>query len=113
MQHWKGMQKPKALDCDRDSLTGDYGKFFAEPFERGFGTTVGHSLRRVLLSSLQGLAVTGIKIQGIPDEYTPIPSITEPPLTLLLNIRSIRFKILNPDAFTQPALVRLDVKNTT
>lgn len=113
MQHWKGIQKSKNLECDRASLSGNYGKFFAEPLERGFGVTVGHSLRRILLSSLRGLAVTGIMIPGVPDEFTPIPGITEDTLSVLLNLKSVRFKVLNWEPFTQPVSFRLTAKNTT
>ncbi|PIE35854.1 DNA-directed RNA polymerase subunit alpha [candidate division KSB3 bacterium] len=113
MQHWKGIQKSKNLECDRGTLTNSYGKFFAEPFERGFGTTVGHSLRRVLLSSLPGLAVTGILIDGVPDEFSPIPGVVEDTVHVLLNLKSLRLKILDTDACEGPMTVRLDVKNTS
>ncbi len=111
MQHWKGIQKPKHLECDRGTLTGTYGKFVAEPLERGFGTTVGHPLRRVLLSSLWGLAVTGIKIEGIPDEFCPIPGVVEDTLSVLLNVKSLRFKVLDEGYFEQPAIFHLEMKN--
>ncbi len=112
MQHWKGIQKAKHLECDRGSVTNSYGKFFAEPFERGFGTTVGHSLRRVLLSSLRGVAVTGIKISGVHDEFSPTPGVVEDTMNVLLNIKSLRYKILDSEAFEQPVLFLLDVKNS-
>lgn len=111
MQHWKGIQKPKTLECERGTLTGSYGKFFAEPLERGFGTTVGYSLRRVLVSSLQGLAVTGIKIEGIYDEFFPIPGVVEDTLSILNNVKCLRFKVLDKEYFEQPAIFRLEVKN--
>lgn len=113
MQHWKGIQKPKTLECDRESLTSSYGKFYAEPFERGFGTTVGYSLRRILLSSLRGLAVTTVKIDDIPDEFTPIPSVVEDIESVLLNVKSLRFKVSNPEYFDQPRVFRLHVKNSS
>lgn len=113
MQHWKGIQKAKNLECDRGSLTNSYGKFSAEPFERGFGTTVGHSLRRVLLSSLRGLAVTGIKIAGVPDEFSPIPGVVEDTLNVVLNIKLLRCKILENDGFDLPVMLRVDVKNSS
>lgn len=113
MQHWKGIQKSRSLECDRNSLTGAYGKFFAEPFERGFGTTVGHSLRQVLLSSLRGVAVTGVVIEGVPDEFTSLSGVREETQELLLNIKSLRFKSLDEDAFAEPVSIRLDVKNTS
>jgi DNA-directed RNA polymerase subunit alpha len=113
MQHWKGIQKPKNLECDRGTLTSSYGKFIAEPLERGFGTTVGYSLRQVLLSSLQGVAVTGIKIDETPDEFSPIPGIVEDTLSVLLNVKSLRFKLVDESSFEQPAIVALEVKNAS
>ncbi len=113
MQHWKGIQKSKNLECDRGSLTGSYGKFFAEPLEPGFGVTVGHSLRRVLLSSLRGLAVTGVIIAGVADEFTPIPGVVEDTLSVLLNFKSLRFKVFDAEKWESPAPFRLTVKNTT
>jgi DNA-directed RNA polymerase subunit alpha len=113
MQHWKGIQKPKALDCDRESLTNSYGRFYAEPFERGFGTTVGYSLRQVLLSSLRGLAVTAVKIVGVSDEFMPIEGVVDPITSVLLNLKSLRLKVVNPESFEQPKTFRLHVKNGT
>lgn len=113
MQHWKGIQKPKALECDRNSLTNSYGKFYAEPFERGFGTTVGYSLRQVLLTSLQGIAVTGVKIADVPDEFTPVEAIVDDLESVLLNIKLLRFKAVQPEYFDQPRMFRLHVKNTS
>ena len=63
-KNWRDLIKPKRLQVDADSLSGTYGKFMAEPFERGFGTTLGNSLRRVLLSSLQGAAITSVRVKG-------------------------------------------------
>ena len=71
---WRGLELPSVVECDRKTLTPTYGKFVAEPFERGFGTTVGNSLRRVLLSSLQGSAVTQLKIRGANHEFSSIPA---------------------------------------
>jgi len=113
MQHWKGIQRPKTLECERESLTSSYGKFYAEPFERGFGTTVGFSLRRILLSSLRGLAVTAVKIDGVPDEFTPIEGIVEDIESVLLNLKSLRFKVLSPEYFEQSRTFRLHVKNNS
>ena len=72
---WRGLELPSSVECDRDSLTDSYGKFTAEPFERGFGTTIGNSLRRILLSSLEGSSVTEIKICGANHEFSSIPGI--------------------------------------
>ena len=67
---WTGFQKPKRLSCDLDTLTDRYGRFYAQPFERGFGTTIGNSLRRALLSSIEGAAITAIRIEGVLHEFS-------------------------------------------
>ena len=69
-KNWRDLIKPRKLEVDADSLTNTYGKFVAEPLERGFGTTLGNSVRRVLLSSLQGAAITSVKIDGVEHEFT-------------------------------------------
>ena len=74
---WRGLELPSQVTCDTDSLTSTYGKFVVEPFERGFGVTVGNSLRRVLLSSLEGSAVTQLRVQGAQHEFTTIPGVVE------------------------------------
>jgi DNA-directed RNA polymerase subunit alpha len=86
---WRGMELPSTLEVDRDSLTATYGKFSAEPFERGFGASVGNSLRRVLLSSLMGSAVTQIKIRGAQHEFTTTPGVLEDATEIVLNVKSI------------------------
>ncbi|MGB7326336.1 MAG: DNA-directed RNA polymerase subunit alpha [Rubripirellula sp.] len=86
---WRGMELPSALEVDRDTLTSSYGKFVAEPFERGFGASVGNSLRRVLLSSLMGSAVTQIKIRGAQHEFTSIPGVVEDVTQIVLNVKSL------------------------
>jgi DNA-directed RNA polymerase subunit alpha len=83
------MELPSNLEVDRDSLTEQYGKFSAEPFERGFGASVGNSLRRVLLSSLMGSAVTQIKIRGAQHEFTSIPGVVEDVTQIVLNVKSL------------------------
>jgi len=70
---WRGLELPSVVVCDKDTLSATYGKFVAEPFERGFGVTIGNSLRRILLSSLEGSAVTQIKIRGAQHEFSTIP----------------------------------------
>ena len=70
---WKGFQKPKRLEADRDTATDHYGRFSAQPFERGFATTVGNALRRVLLSSIEGAAVTAVRVEGVLHEFSPDP----------------------------------------
>ena len=92
----KGMrdfQIPTKVEVDKESLTATYGRFTAEPFERGFGTTVGNSLRRVLLSSLSGAAVVSTKIEGVLHEFSTIPGITEDVTDIILNVKKIRFKL--------------------
>jgi len=92
----KGMrdfQVPTKVEVDKESLTATYGRFTAEPFERGFGTTVGNSLRRVLLSSLSGAAVVSVKVEGVLHEFSTIPGITEDVTDIILNVKKIRFKL--------------------
>ena len=73
--NWRELMKPKRLEVDEKSLTPTYGKFFGEPFERGYGTTVGNALRRVLLSSLQGAAITALRVNGVLHEFSTIPGV--------------------------------------
>src|SRR5262245_19394797 len=89
---WRGLELPNHLTSENETLTDTYGKFFAEPFERGFGVTVGNSLRRILLSSLEGSAVTRIKIQGVQHEITTIPGVVEDVTDIILNIKSLVVK---------------------
>lgn len=85
----RSFEIPKRLECDEDSLTSTYGKFVAEPFERGYGVTVGNSLRRVLLSSLEGAAVTSIKLEGAAHEFTTIPGVLEDMTEIVLNVKRL------------------------
>jgi DNA-directed RNA polymerase subunit alpha len=94
---WKGFQKPKRLAFDSESLTDKYGHFWAQPFERGFGTTIGNALRRVLLSSIEGAAVTAVKIEGVLHEFQSLPGVVEDATDIILNLKQIPFK-LNGDA---------------
>ncbi|MCH7825600.1 MAG: DNA-directed RNA polymerase subunit alpha [Acidobacteria bacterium] len=103
---WTGFQRPKRLEFDLESLTDRYGKFFAQPFERGFAVTVGHAMRRVLLSSIEGAAITGIKIEGVLHEFSSLPGVVEDTTDLILNLKSIPFK-LNTD---KPKTLILNVK---
>ncbi len=103
---WTGFQRPKRLEFDLESLTDRYGKFFAQPFERGFAVTVGHAMRRVLLSSIEGAAITGIKIEGVLHEFSSLPDVVEDTTDLILNLKSIPFK-LHSD---KPKTLILDVK---
>lgn len=89
---WRGLELPSKVTADRDTLSDTYGKFRIEPFEPGFGTTIGNSLRRVLLSSLEGSAVSRIKIRGVQHEFTTIPGVVEDVTEIVLNIKSLVLK---------------------
>lgn len=86
---WRDFQLPKRLECDEPTYTATYGKFSAAPFERGYGVTLGNSLRRVLLSSIEGSAVTSVKIAGVSHEFSSIPGLLEDVPELILNIKSL------------------------
>jgi DNA-directed RNA polymerase subunit alpha len=90
---WKGFQKPKRLEADRDTATEHYGRFSAQPFERGFATTVGNALRRVLLSSIEGAAVTAVRVEGVLHEFSPIPGAMEDTTDLILNLKRVPLKM--------------------
>ncbi len=90
---WRGFQKPKRLATDTETLTDKYGRFYAQPFERGFGTTIGNALRRVLLSSIEGAAVTAVKIEGVLHEFQSIPGVVEDATDIILNLKQIPFKL--------------------
>jgi DNA-directed RNA polymerase subunit alpha len=90
---WKGFQKPKRLEVDRDTATELYGRFYAQPFERGFATTVGNALRRVLLSSIEGAAVTAVRVEGVLHEFSPIPGAMEDTTDLILNLKRVPLKM--------------------
>lgn len=92
-KNWRDLIKPKRLQVETDSLTDTYGKFFAEPFERGFGTTLGNSLRRVLLSSLQGAAITSVRIKGVLHEFSTVPGVTEDVTDIILNLKGVLLKL--------------------
>ncbi|MBM3251765.1 MAG: DNA-directed RNA polymerase subunit alpha, partial [Candidatus Omnitrophica bacterium] len=86
---WKDFQMPKRLECEESSYTNTYGKFIAEPFERGYGVTLGNSLRRVLLSSIEGSAVTTVKFEGVSHEFSTIPGVLEDATDIILNIKNL------------------------
>ena len=90
---WRGFQKPKRLASDAQTLTDKYGMFWAQPFERGFGTTIGNALRRVLLSSIEGAAITAVKIEGVLHEFQSIPGVVEDATDIILNLKQIPFKL--------------------
>jgi len=101
---WRGLELPSRVVADHATLTDTYGKFSTEPFERGFGTTVGNSLRRILLSSLEGSAVTRVKIQGVQHEITTIPGVVEDVTDIILNVKSLVVK----NTSEQSKTIRID-----
>lgn len=90
---WTGFQRPKRLEVDLDSLTDRYGRFIAQPFERGFAVTVGHALRRVLLSSVEGAAITALKVEGVLHEFSSLPGVVEDTTDLILNLKAIPLRL--------------------
>ncbi len=88
-----GFQRPKYLECDYDSLTETYGRFAAQPFERGFGITIGNALRRILLSSVTGAAITAVRIQGVLHEFSSIPGVVEDVTDIILNLKTVPLKL--------------------
>jgi len=92
-KNWRDLIRPKKIQVESETLSLTYGKFYAEPFERGFGTTLGNSLRRVLLSSLQGAAITSVKIKGVLHEFSAIPGVTEDATDIILNLKGVRLKM--------------------
>lgn len=90
---WKGFQKPKRLEFEKESITDTFGRFTAQPFERGFGTTVGNALRRVLLSSIEGAAITAVRVEGVLHEFSPIPGAMEDTTDLILNLKRVPLKM--------------------
>ena len=91
---FKGFQKPKRLVANTETLTERFGQFTAQPFQRGFGTTIGNSLRRVLLSSIEGAAITAIRIEGVDHEFSPIPGVVEDATDIILNLKQVPFKVI-------------------
>ncbi len=102
---FKGFQKPKRLVSNTETLTERYGSFTAQPFQRGFGTTIGNSLRRVLLSSIEGAAITAVRIEGADHEFSPIPGVVEDATDIILNLKQIPFKVMGEGVKT----VRLSI----
>ncbi|MYB51777.1 MAG: DNA-directed RNA polymerase subunit alpha [Acidobacteriia bacterium] len=97
---WKGFQKPKRLAVNSDSLNEKYGSFSAQPFERGFGTTIGNSLRRALLSSIEGAAITAVRIEGVSHEFSSIPGVVEDASDIILNLKQIPLQLHGEGART-------------
>jgi DNA-directed RNA polymerase subunit alpha len=93
MQKFKGFQKPKRLECELETLTSTYGKFVAEPLERGFGLTLGNCLRRVLLSAIEGAAITSVRVAGVLHEFSTVPGVKEDVTDIILNLKQLRLKL--------------------
>lgn len=91
--NWTNFQMPTRLQIDNETQTERYGKFYAQPFERGFGTTIGNAIRRALLSSIEGGAVTAVKIEGVEHEFSSIKGVTEDATDIILNLKQIPFKL--------------------
>src|SRR3954464_3233886 len=100
---WRGLELPSRVICVKEKLTDTYGEFHVEPFERGFGHTVGNSLRRILLSSLEGSAITKVKIQGVQHEISTITGVVEDVTDIILNVKSRGVKNLSD----QPKVIRI------
>ncbi len=95
---WKGFQRPKRVDIEAETLTATYGKFTAQPFERGFATTVGNALRRCLLSSIEGAAITAVQIEGVLHEFSSIPGVQEDVTNVVLNLKQIPVRLHSEDS---------------
>jgi DNA-directed RNA polymerase subunit alpha len=105
-KHWTDLIKPKQLEVEEKTLTSNYGKFYAEPFERGFGQTIGNSLRRIMLSSLMGASIVAVRIKGILHEFSTVPGVTEDVADIILNLKEIRLRLNESEQQT----MRIDAK---
>jgi len=103
---WKGLQLPQRLDFERETSSDSFGRFTAQPLERGFGTTIGNALRRVLLSSIEGAAVTAVKIDGVLHEFSPIQGVVEDATDIILNLKQVPLKLHGDE--TKTVLLRVD-----
>jgi len=99
---WKDFQRPKRLEFNAETISDIYGQFYAQPFERGFGTTIGNAMRRVLLSSIEGAAITAVRIEGVLHEFTSIPGVVEDATDLILNLKQVPLKMTvdHPETIT-------------
>lgn len=105
-RNWRDLIKPKKLDYDPESFSERYGKFYAEPFERGFGITLGNALRRVLLSSIQGAAITDVRIDGVLHEFSTIPGVVEDVTEIILNLKEVKVRMDGEG----PKKITIDIK---
>jgi DNA-directed RNA polymerase subunit alpha len=99
-RNWRDLIRPKAIQLDPESSSENYGKFTCEPLERGFGITIGNSLRRVLLASLQGAAITAVRLEGALHEFTTIPDVIEDVTDIILNLKEVVIKVDAPKTYT-------------
>ncbi|MDD5306320.1 MAG: DNA-directed RNA polymerase subunit alpha [Deltaproteobacteria bacterium] len=104
-RNWRELIRPRGLIVDQESLTGTYGRFTCEPLERGFGITLGNSLRRVLLSSLQGASITAVKFESVSHEFTSVPDVVEDVTDIVLNLKEVILRIHEPKSHN----LRIDV----
>src|SRR5438034_7338529 len=104
LNNWRELTTPKRLEVDEKSLTPTYGKFIGEPFERGYGTTIGNALRRVLLSSLQGAAIVAVRVKGVLHEFSTLAGVREDVTDIVLNLKEVRVK-LHDSAVEEPARI--------
>jgi len=105
-RNWRELKRPRALEVDAAESSGRYGRFACEPLERGFGTTLGNALRRVLLSSLQGAAITSVRINGVLHEFSTIPGVMEDVSDIVLNLKEVRLRLHSPG----PKTLRVQTK---
>jgi len=103
-KNWRELIKPRRIEIDQESYSNSYGKFVAEPLERGFGITIGNSLRRILLSSLQGAAIVSVKFDGVLHEFSTVPGVLEDVTDIILNLKQIKVKLLD----TEEAVIELE-----
>ena len=92
-KNWRELISPKRLELDAKTASSFFGKFACEPLERGFGITIGNALRRILLSSLQGAAISSVKIDGVLHEFSTIPGVREDVTDIILNLKEVRLKL--------------------
>ena len=105
-RNWRELIRPKSIVIDDENHTKTYGKFVCEPLERGFGITIGNSLRRILLSSLQGAAITSVRIDGVAHEFTTAPGVLEDVTDIILNLKEVKLRLID----VEEAVIRLSAK---
>src|SRR5690606_9653750 len=106
---WRGLELPSRLTPDLEVATPGYGKFVAEPFERGFGTTIGNSLRRTLMSSIEGTAITAVRIEGVEHEFATIEGVVEDVTRIILNLKQVRASY-DAEVRDEPRIIHIEKK---